>query len=132
MVDGKRIFCAYDAPHLLKSSRNNLLRHNAVLDGKICSFQHIVDLYNEDIKHIPRAVPKLTYNHIELAPYAEMRVGLATQALSESVSAGFKTYAHNKQLPLDCLNTASYCEHFDKLFDCSNSSTFNETKVRHT
>lgn len=129
VFEGKRIFCAYDAPHLMKSSRNNLLRHNAVLDEKICSFDHIIKLYNEDIKHIPRAVPKLTHNHIELAPFAEMRVGLATQTLSESVSAGIKTYVHTKKISQNCLDTASYCENFDKLFDCANSSTFNETKV---
>lgn len=110
-----------------KSSRNNLIKHNAVFDGNVCSFRHIVDMYNEDIKHIPRAVPKLTHNHVELAPYAEMRVRLATQTLSVNVS--IKTYVHNKLLSKDCLNTATYCESFDKLFDCANSTSFNATKV---
>lgn len=65
--------------------RNNLLRHNAFFDSQMCSYQHIVDLYYEDIKHIPRTVPKLTHDHVILAPFAEMNVGKATQTLSESV-----------------------------------------------
>lgn len=124
-----KIFCAFDACHLIKSSRNNLLRHNAIFDGRICKFDHIAELYNEDIKIIPRSVPKLTYIHIDLAPFAEMRVNLAAQTLSESVSAGIKTFVETGRLPKECLNTANYCERFDKMFDCANSSTFNETKV---
>lgn len=126
----ERIYCAFDAPHLIKSTRNNLLRHNAVFDGKICSFEHITQLFNEDIKHIPRSVPKLSYDHIELAPFTEMNVGKAAQTLSESVSAGIRAYVHTNKLSSDCINTANYCESFDKLFDCANSITFKETKVR--
>lgn len=125
----QRIFCAFDAPHLMKSTRNNLLKHNAVYEGKLCSFQRIISLFNEDIKNFPRMVPKLTQSHIELAPYAEMNVSLAAQTLSHSVSSGIKAYVQLKKLSSDCLNTARYNESFDKLFDCANSTTFNETKV---
>lgn len=128
-ISKNKIYCAFDAPHLTKSSRNNLMKHNAIFDGKICSFQHIVDLFNEDIKCIPRMVPKLNINHVQLAPYAEMNVSLAAQTLSSSVSAGLKTYVSLKKLLATCLNTAAYSESFDNLFDCANSSTFNETKV---
>lgn len=100
-----------------------------MFEGKICSFKHIIDLFNEDIKCIPRLVPRLTLKHVELAPYAEMNVSLATQTLSSSVSAGLKAYVGFKKLPVMCLNTAAYAECFDKLFDSANSSTFNETKV---
>lgn len=130
--NNNEIYCIYDPPHLLKSSRNNMLRHNAVFDGQICSFPHITDLFHEDVKHVPRTVPKLSYDHVNLAPYAEMNVGKAAQTLSESVSAGIKAYVHTKKLPSAYLSTANFCEHFDKLFDCANSLTFKETKVRYT
>lgn len=96
----------------------------------MCSYQHIVDLYYEDIKHIPRTVPKLTHDHVILAPFAEMNVGKATQTLSESVSVGIKAYVRTGKLPYNALSTANYCESFDKLFDCANSISFKETKVR--
>lgn len=128
-IDGEKVYCCYDAPHLHKSIRNNLLRHNAVYNGNVCSFQHIVDLYWEDVKTHPRSVPGLKYKHIKLAQFAEMNVGLAAQTLSQSVAAGLRSYVHTGKLSADALNTAKYCEEFDQLFDIANSSTFNETKV---
>lgn len=129
-LDGQRIYCLYDAPHLQKSIRNNLLKHNAVFKKSICSFDHIIDLYWEDVKTQPRSVPDLKYQHIKLAQFAEMNVGLAAQTLSQSVAAGLRSFVHTGKLPKDCLGTAVYCEQFDHLFDVANSSTFNETKVR--
>lgn len=58
-----RVYCMYDAPHLHKSCRNNLLKHNAMWNGKLCTFQHIIDLYWEDVKTIPRSVPGLVICH---------------------------------------------------------------------
>lgn len=128
-VHTNRIYCMFDAPHLLKSCRNNLLKHNAVWEGKLCSFQDIVDLYYEDVKHLPRAVPGLSYDHIRLSQFSEMNVGLAVQALSQSVVAGLKDYARTGKLPKTALNTASFCQDFDHLFDIANSSNLKEKKV---
>lgn len=125
----RRVYCMFDAPHLLKSCRNNLLKHNAVWDGKLCTFQDIVDLYNEDVMHLPRAVPGLTYDHIRLSQFSEMNVGLAAQALSHSVVAGLKDYSRTGKLSKTALNTASICEDFDHLFDIANSSNLKEKKV---
>lgn len=124
-----RIYCMPDAPHLHKSTRNNLLKHNAVYNGGVCSFQHIVDLYWEDVKHTPRTVPGLSYDHIKLAQFAEMNVGLAAQTLSRSVAVGLRAYVETNKLQDGALFTAQYCEDFDELFDAANSSNFNTTKV---
>lgn len=120
----------YDAPHLQKSARNNLLKHNAIWNGTLCRFQHIVDLYWEDVKHVPRAVPGLKYEHIRLAQFSEMNVSLAAQTLSHSVTAGLKDYVRTGKLPVDALNTAQFCEDFDILFDVANSSNLYAIKVR--
>lgn len=124
-----RIYCMYDAPHLYKSARNNLLKHNAVYDGQVCSFDDVVKLYWEDIQHTPRTVPNLTYNHINLSQFSEMNVSLAAQTLSWSVAIGIRAYVHTEKLPESSLATAAYCEDFDKLFDCANASNFNSKKV---
>lgn len=124
-----RIYCMPDAVHLYKSSRNNLLKYNALYDGGVCSFQHIVDLYYEDIKHTPRTVPGLSYDHINLSQFAEMNVGWAAQTLSRSVAIGLRSYVRTNKLHDSALFTAAYCEDFDEIFDAANSSHFNSTKV---
>lgn len=124
-----RVYCMFDAPHLIKSCRNNLLKHNAVWEGNLCSFDDIVDLYWEDVKHVPRVVPGLSYQHIRLPQFSEMNVGLAVQALSHSVVAGLKDYVRTGKLAKRALNTAKFCEDFDMLFDIANSSSLKEKKV---
>lgn len=55
-----------------------------------------------------------------------MNVSLAAQTLSYSVTAGLKDYIKSGKLPTAALNTASFCEDFDKLFDVANSLIFNK------
>lgn len=125
-----KVYCLYDAPHLLKSIRNNLMKHNVMYKGKMCSFSHIKKLYWEDIKTQPRSVPKLKEEHIKLAQFAEMSVSKAAVVLSHSVATGLKSFASTGKLPQEALNTSQYCHDFDCLFDIANSSVFNTTKVR--
>lgn len=47
-INDQKIFYIFDVPHLLKATRNNLLRHNYVEDDKTTSWQYIIDLYNTD------------------------------------------------------------------------------------
>ena len=43
----KKMFVLYDPPHLLKNIQNNLKKTHFEINGKILSWQHIVDFYVE-------------------------------------------------------------------------------------
>ncbi|XP_055543431.1 uncharacterized protein LOC129728982 [Wyeomyia smithii] len=116
------VYCLFDPPHLLKSSRNNLMHHNAVYGGAVIKWDHIKSLYYEDCERIPRAAPKLTNKHIFLPAFEEMRVGVAAETLSITVSSAIKMYVAYGCLPEECLSTAAYVEDIDKLFDIFNAT----------
>ncbi|KAI2647200.1 Transposable element P transposase [Labeo rohita] len=44
-VDGIRVFCLWDPPHLIKNIRNNWRRHGFVLDGNEITWDILEDLY---------------------------------------------------------------------------------------
>ncbi|XP_062541265.1 uncharacterized protein LOC134209285 [Armigeres subalbatus] len=76
-IGGEDIAVLYDTPHLLKNTRNALLKHNAVFEGGIASFQHIKELYDTDVTSSLRLVPKLNHKCITLPPFTKMNVPLA-------------------------------------------------------
>ena len=89
----RKVYVMYDPPHLIKSMRNNLKKHGFTLDGKEMSWEHIRDFYDKDSAKAVRLAPRLTRKHIELPPFAPLRVCLATQVLSHSVAAGMAAMA---------------------------------------
>ncbi len=94
--DGSKIFILYDPPHLLKNTRNNFKKHGFVIDGKDIVWDHVVQFYGCDTSKPIRMAPKLTKKHIDLPPFANLRVCLASQVLSHSVAAGMAVMAHWK------------------------------------
>ena len=126
------VFVFYDPPHLLKNVRNNLCKCNIEVDGKVISWQHIVDFYNLDKSQPIQMAPKLKEKHINLPPFASMRVNLAAQVLSHSVAAGLASMVTFKQLPESATDTAEFVEHFDALFNTFNSCTLRSSqRLRH-
>lgn len=122
----EKIYGMFDAPHLLKSSRNNLMRHNAVYNGKMVKWDHIRLLYDEDSTRLPRAAPKLGNGHIFLPAFGEMRVAVAAETLSQTVATSIQMYVEAGVLPEECGATAEYCSDIDKLFDIFNAVDGNE------
>lgn len=53
----------FDAPHLIKSVRNTLLKTDNCPDGLV-SWKIIIELYNLEKNSITKCCPKLTYKHI--------------------------------------------------------------------
>ena len=78
-------------------------------------WQHIKDLYFEDIECGLKLLPKLKTDHILLNSYSVMRVSLATQILSETVGKTLQDFG-----PPEAKSTATFCLMFDKFFDCFN------------
>ena len=111
-----------DAPHLIKTARNCLYSSGSGScvrymwnDGCHILWQHVSNLYYEDMENGLKLLPRLTYEHVNLTPYSKMRVNLAAQILSASVSAVLKMKGSD-----DILGTAKFCEMLDKFFDCLN------------
>lgn len=100
------VYVVYDVPHLLKSVRNNFVKHDIKFDNRTASWKHITAFYHLDKASPIRLAPRLTDRHIDVNNQAKMRVCLAAQVLSHSVAAGLQTRVLTKELPDDALHTA--------------------------
>lgn len=60
----KRIYTFFDAPHLIKSVRNILLKNDLETEDGIVSWKVIEKMYNLDSENATRMCPKLTDDHI--------------------------------------------------------------------
>ena len=128
----QKVYLLYDPPHLVKNVRNNLRKHGFIVDGKAVSWDYIKSFWEADSKLPIRMAPRLTFRHINLPPFAPLRVKLATQVLSHSVASGISTYCHFQALPPEAQYTADFCEKMDQLFNCFNSSSMrSNAKMRH-
>ncbi|XP_054745597.1 uncharacterized protein LOC129249962 [Anastrepha obliqua] len=87
--NGKKIFCMFDYCHLIKSVRNNLLKHDLKTKDGIASFKVIRKLFSIDKDNTNfKICPKLSSAHIYPNSFEKMTVSRATQVLSNSVAAG--------------------------------------------
>jgi len=123
-ICGNNIFFLFDPPHLLKSVRNNLVKHNFEIRGELVKWQDIVDFFEADSRQLVKLAPKLSLRHINLPPFANMRVCLAAQVFSHSVFAGIHTHVSLGAMPAEATVTANFVGDMDKLFDCCNAGSF--------
>jgi hypothetical protein len=122
-----KVFVLYDPPHLIKNIRNNLKKHGFLVGDHEVLWKYVSDFFYSDCKLPIRMAPKLTAKHIELPPFASLRVKLATQVLSHSVAAGITTMVSLGALPSDAQATAVFIEKMDKLFNCFNSQSLSSS-----
>lgn len=70
MIKGEEVVALFDAPHLLKGIRNNLLTHNLkfIYEGEetFVFWKDIEKLYKFDLENLAtmRMLPKLSEQHI--------------------------------------------------------------------
>ena len=81
------------------------MKHDFIVESKRVSWKYIKQFYEFDSNLKIRMAPKLTKKHIELPPFAAMRVCLAAQVLSHTVAAGIYTY-NSRTVPPE-INTRS-------------------------
>ncbi|KAK3754384.1 hypothetical protein QZH41_002038 [Actinostola sp. cb2023] len=121
-----------DAPHLVKTTRNCLYNSGSGKctrymwnDGSFLLWQHIKEIFYQDVENGLKLLPRLTYDHVNLNSYSVMRVNLAAQVLSASVAAVLRCFG-----PPEAAATAKFCEMIDSFFDCLNvrSTTEHERK----
>ena len=95
----RKIYFFSDAPHLVKTTRNCLFNsgsgkrtRNLWNNGKYLLWEHIAKLYFFDLDHGLHQLPKLTMDHIDLKSFSKMKVRLAVQVMSKTVSLALKRY----------------------------------------
>lgn len=121
VLNENKIFYIFDASHLLKSVRNNLLKYKICFNTGKASWKDITEFYDSDKIKSLRLAPKLTNTHINPNGFEKMRVKYAVQVLSESVAVGISTYVSLGAMTAEVAGTANFLENFDKLFDIFNS-----------
>ena len=124
LFNSEKIFVTPDPPHLLKSARNCLLKNRIVTSKGTASWNDIKNLFELEKKKNVRLAPKISEKHVEPPPiWGKMKVKLATQVLSHSVSAAIRTYEACNDLSCDSLGTAAFCTMMNDIFDVLNSNT---------
>ncbi|CAH2085875.1 unnamed protein product [Euphydryas editha] len=131
---GREIVAILDPPHLLKCTRNLVMKHDVecttdfqcsdqIIKG-IVKWSHIKKFYNLD-KNNPNFVyaPALTDQHINPNVKQQMRVKLAAQVFSHSIAAGLLVKIAKNELPNEAHATASFVSKFDELFDAVNADS---------
>nr|CAH0105489.1 unnamed protein product [Daphnia galeata] len=87
MAPSVKIYWLFDAPHLLKFTRNQILKD-----------KEVQRMYNLEKKNHSRRAFKLTESHINPTNFEKMNVGKAAQLLSDSVAHALLCYRRNKKI----------------------------------
>jgi len=95
-------------------------------NGNYILWQHISQLFYQDIDNGLKLLPTLTYDHIHLTSYSVMRVNVAAQVLCASVATVLKEFG-----PPGAVETANLCEMMDAFFDCLNVRSTIEYQKKH-
>ncbi|XP_039302950.1 uncharacterized protein LOC113005700 isoform X2 [Solenopsis invicta] len=140
-LDGQKIIILYDPPHLLKGIRNNFLQRDIeVNDNKsnmkeIATWNVIETAYELDMttNTLNRQLRKLTDLHIKQNRIKKMKVKLAAQVFSATLSAfiaynsridGYINTSIGQSLKIpreEGFATAKILDFFNKLFDSVNA-----------
>ena len=124
----RMIYFFADVPHLIKTARNCLYNSGSGScsrfmwnNGQHLLFRHIADMYYHDQEFALHRLPKLTLDHVVLTSFSKMKVKLAVQVLSRTVS----------RCLLECkdpsvVGTAMFCQMVNDFFDCTNVRSTSE------
>ena len=127
-MDGKRYFIYRDPPHLLKNARNLLAKKK--FDIKVPGFgstvrakwEHIEKLHERDERNSLKLAPKIKGRHIYNLKFAtSMKVKLAANILSHSVSAALDYMVAENEIDSEAMATSQYCLRMNNIFDILNS-----------
>lgn len=86
---GNSLSVFYDPPHLIKGMRNNLLSKDVIFNGKLATWQDIVDVYKNDCNHgESRIMHKLTDEHVIPGKIKKMKVSFLLISTCQSILTG--------------------------------------------
>nr|CAI5848512.1 unnamed protein product [Callosobruchus analis] len=92
VLAGKNFVYIFDPCHLIKATRNNLLKHVLLSQEKKTSWTFVEGFYKKDKEQFYRSATKLTNSHIYPSSFQKMRVSLASQVISRSIVTGMNVY----------------------------------------
>lgn len=130
--EDREIFVMFDTPHLIKSVRNMLQKHDFIRRGRRISWNTVKTLFEEEMRNPAemRLAPKLSHNHVLTPPLKHMKVKYATQIFSNTVSSAVMTSiaCNDSALVAEDSAFATFAKDMDSLFDIFNSSRPLESK----
>jgi len=100
------------------------VKNNFEVHEKLVKWQYISEFFEADRKQTVKLAHKVTPKHIDLPPFANMRVRFAAQVLSHSVAAGICTHVAFGAMSSDAAFAAEFIDTVDALFDCFNAGSF--------
>jgi len=125
-VNEEEICIIFDVPHLLKLTRNALLRGILEFEkGKYAKFEYIessfmIDKQTRTFSQLPYLRPE----HFNFKDsYMKMKVKIAARQLSHSMAASIETNVSVGKLNTEAIYTAEFAELIDQLFDLLNSNS---------
>lgn len=89
------------------------MNHEVRFNNKIAGWRYIESIYQSEKEEINKLAPKLTGSHIYPYKTEKMKVNLAAQVLSHSVSAATNYRVSTGTLPHTALGTSEYVLNFD-------------------
>ena len=125
----RKIYFFSDAPHLVKTARNCLFNSGSGKrtrhlwnNDKHLLWEHISKMYFADLDCGLHQLPKLSVDHIVLKSFSKMKVKLAVQVMSKTVSLALKRHYTTGEAD----ETAKLCEMVNNFFDCLNVRSMHE------
>ena len=117
-----KVYALFDAPHLLKSMRNNFIKYDIKFlhnnSVKFAQWKHLYSAWEFDKDMPHRYAHKLTKQHVDVDGLNKMSVKLASQALSHSVTSVLCNMIAAGKLAGS--GTADFCALMNDLFDSVN------------
>lgn len=92
-VNGQKIHCFSDTPHLLKGLGNNFRKYNIKIGNCLVSWKFVENFYQRDQLKTISLAPKLTSKHEVKEEFSDMRVKVAVKVFSRTVAAGLYTHS---------------------------------------
>lgn len=122
LINDKRIYYIFDAPHLIKLACNFFRQHDFRFHDCQAKYEHVRSFYDKDKNKKFKLAPKLTKNHIHPTNLQKMELRYAIQIFSNSVATGISTYVDFYVIDQSAINTADFIKLMNNLFDSMNSS----------
>ncbi|XP_030746849.1 uncharacterized protein LOC115875516 [Sitophilus oryzae] len=128
VLNDHKIFTLFDPPHLIKSTRNALLKYIIKYSNtKFAKMDHIKQCFYIDKTKRFQALRKIRECYLTLKNQnrLKMKVCIAARTLSHTVAACIEQMVSNpcNNLPVDAINTAEFVHDMDRLFDSFNGRT---------
>lgn len=120
-VNGVEIAYMFDTPHLLKSTRNNLINYNFVLkNGDVASWDDIKKTHEHFHGHYSGMI-NVSTSHLNPNKWEKMSVKLAAKVLSSSVSKSISLLIRKGKIDKKASGTSDFIKKIDQLFDKLNA-----------